>query len=150
MMESALIFLVSLLTLRTNLGLLSAQDLTRLEMVTLLCMGDKTRSLLEENMPEKCGNGIPADDFEHILSEVGQYREPAFEAGGNMQQGMYVPQPEVVYCQISTEYIVLLVISSKLFSRLNIFTFFDIQNLLEGKKSRVADGLDSLNDRIRI
>ena len=93
-MESALIFLASLITHRTNLGL-SEQDLTRLEMVTLLCMGDKTHSSLEEHMPEKCGNGVLADDFEHILSEVGQYREPAFEAGGNMQQGMYVPKPEV-------------------------------------------------------
>merc|ERR1719319_1769588 len=68
-MESALIFLASLITLRTNLGL-SEQDLTRLEMVTLLCMGDKTHSTLEEHMPEKCGNGVLADDFEHILSEV--------------------------------------------------------------------------------
>jgi len=93
-MESALIFLASLITLRTNLGL-SEQNLTRLEMVTLLCMGDKTHSLLSEHMPEKCGSGVLTDDFERVLAEVGQFREPQFEPGGNMQQGMYVPKPEV-------------------------------------------------------
>ena len=86
-MECALIFLASLLTLRTNLGL-SKQDLNRLEMVTLFCMEDKTHSRLEELMPEKCGDGILVHDFEHILSEVGEYR-PVFDAGGNMQQGVY-------------------------------------------------------------
>lgn len=55
-MESALIFLASLITLRTNLGL-NEQELTRLEMVTLLCMVDKTHSQLSEHMPEKCGTG---------------------------------------------------------------------------------------------
>ena len=93
-MESALIFLASLITLRTNLGL-SEQDLTRLEMVTLLCMVDKTHSQLSEHMPEKCGTGVLTDDFERVLSEVGQFREPQFEPGGNMQQGMYVPKHEV-------------------------------------------------------
>ena len=92
--ESALILLASLITLRTNLGL-SEQELTRLEMVTLLCMADKTHSLLSEHMPEKCGSGVLSDDFERVLAEVGQFREPQFEPGGNMQQGMYVPKHEV-------------------------------------------------------
>ena len=92
--ESGLVFLASLITLRTNLGL-SEQELTRLEMVTLLCMGDKTHSLLSEHMPEKCGSTVLTDDFERVLAEVGQFREPQFEPGGNMQQGMYVPRHEV-------------------------------------------------------
>ena len=45
-------------------------------------------------MPEKNGNGIP-EDFESVLAEVGTFREPQFEASGVMQQGMYVPKPEV-------------------------------------------------------
>ena len=93
-MESALIFLASLITLRTNLGL-SEQDLARLEMVTLLCMGDPTKtthSSLSEHMPEKCGSTVLTDDFERVLAEVGHFREPQFEAGGNMQQGTYVPK----------------------------------------------------------
>ena len=93
-MESALIFLASLITLRTNLGL-NEQELTRLEMVTLLCMVDKTHSQLSEHMPEKCGTGVLTEDFERVLDEVGQFREPQFEPGGNMQQGMYVPKHEV-------------------------------------------------------
>ena len=69
MMESALTFLASLITLRTNLGL-SEQDLTRLEMVTLLCMGDKTHSLLSEHMPEKCGSALSKhfDSRSHLLA----------------------------------------------------------------------------------
>ena len=127
-MESALIFLASLITLRTNLGL-SEQDLTRLEMVTLLCMGDKTHSTLEEHMPEKCGNGVLADDFEHILSEVGQYREPAFEAGGNMQQGMYVPKPEVWESMYDPIYVLLRAVHRRDFqSSIDRFNLYAQQN----------------------
>ena len=63
MVESCLIFLVSLLSLRTNLGL-SEEVLTRLEMVSLLCMGDKTHSMLYEHMPEKCGTQVPLEMFD--------------------------------------------------------------------------------------
>ena len=63
MVESCLIFLVSLLSLRTNLGL-SEEVLTRLEMVSLLCMGDKTHSMLYEHMPEKCGTKVPLEMFD--------------------------------------------------------------------------------------
>ncbi len=63
MVESCLIFLVSLLTLRTNLGL-SEEVLARLEMVSLLCMGDKTHSMLFEHMPEKCGATVPPELFD--------------------------------------------------------------------------------------
>ncbi len=93
MVESCLVFLVSLLTLRTNLGL-SEEVLTRLEMVSLLCMSDKTHSMLFEHMPEKCGATVPLELFDKVLSEVAQYSEPRFE-GGNMQQGMYLPRPSV-------------------------------------------------------
>ncbi len=63
MVESCLIFLVSLLSLRTNLGL-SEEVLARLEMVSLLCMADKTHSALFEHMPEKCGNTVPLELFD--------------------------------------------------------------------------------------
>lgn len=70
---------------------LSETELNRLEMVTLLCMGDKTHSQLMELMPEKCGTS-QSRDFESLLAEVADYRAPALEASGNMQQGMYVPK----------------------------------------------------------
>ena len=63
-------------------------------MITLLCMEDRTHSTLSDQMPEKNGNGVP-DDFETVLNAVGSFREPQFEPGGVMQQGMYVPKPEV-------------------------------------------------------
>lgn len=43
--------------------------MSRLEMVTLLCMGDKTHSQLMELMPERCGTAQNRD-FESVLAEV--------------------------------------------------------------------------------
>ncbi|XP_042224390.1 E3 ubiquitin-protein ligase ubr3-like [Homarus americanus] len=93
-MESCLTFLATLMTVRTNIGL-SESELAQLEMVTLLCMGDKTHSQLMEYMPEKCGSAAQSRDFEVVLSKVSSYRAPNFEASGTMQQGMYIPRDEV-------------------------------------------------------
>ncbi|VEN36567.1 unnamed protein product [Callosobruchus maculatus] len=93
MLESFLTFLATLISIRTNLGL-TETALNRLEMVTLLCMGDKTHSQLMELMPERCGTS-QSRDFEALLAEVADYRAPALEASGNMQQGMYVPKAKV-------------------------------------------------------
>ncbi|XP_025832184.1 E3 ubiquitin-protein ligase Ubr3 isoform X1 [Agrilus planipennis] len=93
MLDSFLTFLATLVSVRTNLGL-SETELNRLEMITLLCMGDKTHSQLMELMPERCGTS-QSRDFESLLAEVADYRAPALEATGNMQQGMYVPKTSV-------------------------------------------------------
>ncbi|KAK4316848.1 hypothetical protein Pmani_012025 [Petrolisthes manimaculis] len=93
-LESCLTFLATLMTVRTNIGL-SESELAQLEMVTLLCMGDKTHSQLMEFMPEKCGSAAQSRDFEAVLSKVSSYRAPNFEASGTMQQGMYIPRDEV-------------------------------------------------------
>ncbi|XP_015603280.1 E3 ubiquitin-protein ligase Ubr3 isoform X2 [Cephus cinctus] len=93
MLESCLTFLATLVNVRTNLGL-SDPETSYLEMVTLLCMGDKTHSQLMELMPERCGT-TQNRDFESVLAEVAQYRAPNLEASGNMQQGMYGPKPRV-------------------------------------------------------
>ncbi|KAJ8946859.1 hypothetical protein NQ318_006769 [Aromia moschata] len=47
-----------------------------------------------ELMPERCGTS-QSRDFESLLAEVADYRAPALEASGNMQQGMYVPKPQI-------------------------------------------------------
>ena len=48
---------------------LSDPEMSCLEMVTLLCMSDKTHSQLMELMPERCGT-TQNRDFESVLSEV--------------------------------------------------------------------------------
>ena len=48
---------------------LSDAQMSCLEMVTLLCMGDKTHSQLMELMPEHCGT-TQNRDFESVLAEV--------------------------------------------------------------------------------
>ncbi|XP_069676263.1 E3 ubiquitin-protein ligase Ubr3 isoform X3 [Periplaneta americana] len=93
MLESCLTFLATLMNIRTNLGVNDA-SLSQLEMVTLLCMGDKTHSQLMELMPERCGAG-QSRDFEVVLAKVADYKAPNLEASGNMQQGMYVPKAKV-------------------------------------------------------
>ncbi|XP_076043889.1 ubr3 ubiquitin ligase [Oratosquilla oratoria] len=93
-LESCLTFLATLMVVRTNIGL-SESELAEVEMVTLLCMGDKTHSQLMECMPEKCGIASQSRDFESVLSKVSVYRAPNFEASGTMQQGMYIPKDQV-------------------------------------------------------
>lgn len=44
--------------------------MSQLEMVTLLCMCDKTHSQLMELIPERCGT-VQSRDFESVLTEVG-------------------------------------------------------------------------------
>ena len=75
--ESCLFFIVSILSTRINLGI-SEEELARLEMVSLLCMGDKTHSMLNENMPEKSGTPVQVDLFDKILSETATYNEPRY------------------------------------------------------------------------
>lgn len=90
MLESFLTFISTIVSLRINLGL-SDTDHNRLEMVTLLCMGDKTHSQLMELMPERCGTS-QCRDFETLLAEVGCYKPPCLDLCGQLQQGMYYPQ----------------------------------------------------------
>lgn len=74
---------------------LSDLGLNRLEMITLLCMSDKTHSQLMEMLPERCGTTSQSRDFEALLAEVADYKAQTLEASGNMQQGMYVPKAQV-------------------------------------------------------
>ena len=67
-------------------------EVTKLEMVSLLCMAERTHSQLMDLMPERCGLSGQTKDFEPTLREVADYREPNFEASGTMQQGMYAPE----------------------------------------------------------
>lgn len=48
---------------------LSDPEMSRLEMVTLLSMGDKTHSQLMELMPERSGS-TQNRDFESVLADV--------------------------------------------------------------------------------
>lgn len=47
------------------------RELVRLEMATLLCVGDRTHSQLSDLMPEKSGmSGLGKELFEPTLKEV--------------------------------------------------------------------------------
>lgn len=79
-------------------------ELTELEMLTLLCMSDRTHSQLMDLMPEKCGLTGHAKDFEPTLKKVADYKAPNFEAGGTMQQGMYMPKGEIIIIMFILQY----------------------------------------------
>ncbi|GBM46721.1 E3 ubiquitin-protein ligase Ubr3 [Araneus ventricosus] len=94
MLEGALSFLTTLLSTHTNIGL-SEEKVIRQEMVSLLCMNDRTHSQLMDLIPDKCGETSQNKNFETILNQVAVYKAPNFEANGAMMQGTYVPKPEI-------------------------------------------------------
>ncbi|CAL8073578.1 unnamed protein product [Orchesella dallaii] len=128
MMENCLIFLATLSSIRTALGL-SDGDLVTLEMVTLLCMGDKTHSQLMELMPERCGNSSQSRDFEMVLAKVADYKAPNFESSGNMLQGMYIPKSHIWETLYDPIYILLRAVHRRDFqTSLDRFTEFAKQS----------------------
>ncbi|XP_041117841.1 E3 ubiquitin-protein ligase ubr3-like isoform X2 [Polyodon spathula] len=98
MLEGSLTFLVLLLSLRIHLGM-ADDDILRAEMVSQLCMNDRTHSALLDLIPEnpnpKSGIVPGSSSFEAMLSAVADFKAPVFEPGGSMQQGMYTPKAEV-------------------------------------------------------
>ncbi|KTG39809.1 hypothetical protein cypCar_00027811, partial [Cyprinus carpio] len=98
MLEGALTFLVILSSLRVHLGM-SDDEILRAEMVSQLCMNDRTHSSLLDLIPEnpnpKSGVVPGSCSFEEMLSAVADFKAPVFEPGGSMQQGMYTPKAEV-------------------------------------------------------
>ncbi|XP_069053181.1 E3 ubiquitin-protein ligase ubr3 isoform X3 [Lepisosteus oculatus] len=98
MLEGALTFLVILLSLRIHLGM-ADDEILRAEMVSQLCMNDRTHSSLLDLIPEnpnpKSGIVPGSYSFEAMLSSVADFKAPVFEPGGSMQQGMYTPKAEV-------------------------------------------------------
>uniref|UniRef100_A0A8C1Q4D9 E3 ubiquitin-protein ligase n=1 Tax=Cyprinus carpio TaxID=7962 RepID=A0A8C1Q4D9_CYPCA len=95
MLEGALTFLVILSSLRIHLGM-SDDEILRAEMVSQLCMNDRTHSSLLDLIPEnpnpKSGVVPGSCSFEEMLSAVADFKAPVFEPGGSMQQGMYTPK----------------------------------------------------------
>ncbi|XP_073701139.1 E3 ubiquitin-protein ligase ubr3 [Garra rufa] len=98
MLEGALTFLVILCSLRIHLGM-SDDEILRAEMVSQLCMNDRTHSSLLDLIPEnpnpKSGVVPGSCSFEEMLSAVADFKAPVFEPGGSMQQGMYTPKADV-------------------------------------------------------
>uniref|UniRef100_A0A9J8CCB2 E3 ubiquitin-protein ligase n=1 Tax=Cyprinus carpio carpio TaxID=630221 RepID=A0A9J8CCB2_CYPCA len=101
MLEGALTFLVILSSLRVHLGM-SDDEILRAEMVSQLCMNDRTHSSLLDLIPEnpnpKSGVVPGSCSFEEMLSAVADFKAPVFEPGGSMQQGMYTPKGDAPYC----------------------------------------------------
>ncbi|ELU10689.1 hypothetical protein CAPTEDRAFT_220674 [Capitella teleta] len=106
MLEGALTTLCMILGIRTKLGL-PQSEVTRLEMVTLLCMGDRTHSQLMDAMPDKCDQMDQTKSFEPTLEQVSNYKAPNFEAGGGMQQGIYIPKDEIWESDFDPLYVML-------------------------------------------
>ncbi|XP_030846700.1 E3 ubiquitin-protein ligase ubr3 [Strongylocentrotus purpuratus] len=101
MLEGALQHIAMLVSIRTHLGM-SEIELMRDEIVTLLCMQDRTHSHLQDkisfsyinHIPEKTGLINSNGRFDDILNEVADYRDPQTEVDG-VQQGQYSPKPSV-------------------------------------------------------
>ena len=94
MLEGALTLLVTIFSVRSNLGL-SDTEITRQEMVTLLAMSDRTHSQLYDMLPEKCGTTGQNKDFDTLLEEISEFKKPSVVTGGNFSQGMYCPKSDI-------------------------------------------------------
>ena len=106
MIEAALTFLCTLFTVQTNLGL-TEEEIIRKEMVTLLCMADRTYSQLHDLLPEKCGTSNNKKCFDKNLAEIADFRSPALEAGGNVSQGMFYPKAYIWLNEYDPLYVLL-------------------------------------------
>ncbi|KAG1697720.1 E3 ubiquitin-protein ligase Ubr3 [Nymphon striatum] len=96
MLLGFLTFLATIISVRNNTGM-SAEEILKQEMVTLLCMSNRTHSQLMDLLPEKYGgcDSQPNRDFESTLQQVADYVDPNLNPGGSMSQGMYVPKSHV-------------------------------------------------------
>nr|XP_042905267.1 E3 ubiquitin-protein ligase ubr3 isoform X1 [Parasteatoda tepidariorum] len=94
MLEGALSFLATLLSIQTNIGQ-TEEEIIRQEMVSLLCMSDRTHSQLMDFLPDRSGETTQNKNFETILGKVADYKAPNFETGGAMLQGTFVPKPHI-------------------------------------------------------
>ncbi|XP_067935363.1 E3 ubiquitin-protein ligase UBR3-like [Watersipora subatra] len=106
MLEGALTTLAMLLCIRTYSGE-STSDIMHSEIVTLLCMSDRTYSQLCDSIPEKSGSNNPPADLKLYLQEVADYNAPGFNASGKLQQGTYSPKPEIWLKQFDPLHIML-------------------------------------------
>ncbi|KAJ8025030.1 E3 ubiquitin-protein ligase UBR3 [Holothuria leucospilota] len=93
MVEAALTFIATLVSIRTNLGM-SSDEALRQEMVSLLCMEDRTYSKLQDKIPEKTGVINTNCKFEETLAEIADYQLPTSDMGG-LHEGKYSPKAEI-------------------------------------------------------
>ncbi|XP_033103209.1 E3 ubiquitin-protein ligase UBR3-like isoform X2 [Anneissia japonica] len=94
MLEGALYLILSLISTRIHLGI-SNYDLLRGEIVSMLCMRDKTHSQLLDQIPERAEVMNISEMFEDILNEVADFKDPTHVSDGNFRQGQYVLKPEL-------------------------------------------------------
>ena len=109
LMESALMFISQLARLHTlpSMNIVAAEDRQfyrqqlRREIVTQLCLADRTYSELVDSIPQRhiaavemaAGNdesGSTSDDVDHCIGEVAYFKEPSADLTGNVQSGCYV------------------------------------------------------------
>ncbi|XP_052682389.1 E3 ubiquitin-protein ligase ubr3-like [Crassostrea angulata] len=91
MVDAVLQLFTTLLGVRTYLGI-GDKELTRFEMATILCFGDKPYSQIMDSMPERSGITGQKELFEPTLSEIADYKAPNLESSGGLQQGTYTPK----------------------------------------------------------
>ncbi|CAL8143832.1 unnamed protein product [Orchesella dallaii] len=89
MLENCMIFMATLSSVRTNIGICD-EDLMALEMSVLLCKSDKLHSELMDMLPERCGSDAQQKNMESVLAKIADFQAPR-----NMQQGMFTPKPQV-------------------------------------------------------
>ncbi|XP_065349343.1 E3 ubiquitin-protein ligase Ubr3 [Cloeon dipterum] len=90
MMEGFFTFLGIVFCTRASLRP-SDDESSQRELVTLLCMGDKTHSQLMDLMPERCISNT-CKDLESEIVLIAEYKEPVADPSGALQHGIFTPK----------------------------------------------------------
>jgi E3 ubiquitin-protein ligase UBR3 len=96
MLTGVLTVLAQIVLIRPNLCL-KMNDLTRIEIVNLLCVGDRTFSAIEDSLPDVCSLNSAKKDYEPILNDCADFLQPTLDTSsiGNVRQGRYKPKDSV-------------------------------------------------------
>lgn len=92
-LENGFGLFATILGVQLNLGL-SACEVTRKEMVSLLAVSDKTHSQIQDMMPRRWGT-LPNNAFIEILQNIAEYKSPEVEVNGSLVQGYFYPKNDV-------------------------------------------------------
>lgn len=107
MLVGALTVLAQLIMVKPNLTLKS-HYFTRMEIIYILAISDRTYSQVEENLPDICSLSVAKKYIDSILSKVSDYLQPTLDLSiSNLKQGRYKPKDSVWLSEYDPLYVML-------------------------------------------
>ncbi len=105
MLTSALTLFAQVVAIKPNLTL-NSYELTRIEIINLLCVADRTYSEIEDNLPDVCNLAMSKKEIDKILHEVADFIDPMAQEHG-LKQGIYAPKDHIWTSEYDPLYVML-------------------------------------------